>query len=105
MGAERIDLIDLETLTVVSSLASSGITPRHIVLSSDDATLFSSNHLMDTVRMIDVKADTLIGTVRTGTQTRSLALADDEASVYVSQLSRRNDLEGEDRRHVDSADD
>ena len=83
MGAERIDLIDLETLTVVSSLASSGITPRHIVLSRDDATLFSSNHLMDTVRMIDVKADTLIGTVRTGTQTRSLALADDEASLYV----------------------
>ena len=33
--------------------------------------------------MIDVKADTLIGTVRTGTQTRSLALADDEASLYV----------------------
>ena len=83
MGAERIDLIDLETLTVVSSLASSGITPRHIVLSSDDATLFSSNHLMDTVRMIDVRADTLIGAVRTGTQTRSLALADDEASLYV----------------------
>jgi len=83
MGAERIDLIDLESLTVVSSLASSGITPRHIVLSQDNATLFSSNHLMDTVRMIDVEADTLIGTVRTGGQTRSLALADDEASLYV----------------------
>lgn len=83
MGAERIDLIDLESLTVVSSLASSGITPRHIVLSRDNATLFSSNHLMDTVRMIDVEADTVIGTVRTGTQTRSLALADDEASLYV----------------------
>tara|TARA_B100000085_G_C18319687_1_gene421753 strand:- start:196 stop:627 length:432 start_codon:yes stop_codon:yes gene_type:complete len=83
MGAERIDLIDLETLTVVSSLASSGITPRHIVLSSDDATLFSSNHLMNTVRMIDVRDDTLIGAVRTGMQTRSLALADDEASLYV----------------------
>ena len=38
---------------------------------------------MDTVRMIDVRADTLIGAVRTGTQTRSLALADDEASLYV----------------------
>ena len=59
---------------------------------------------MDTVRMIDVRADTLIGAVRTGTQTRNLALADDE-TVVRGQLSRRNDLEGEDRRHVDSADD
>ena len=83
MGAERIDLVDLETLTVESSLTSSGITPRHIVLSDDGKTLFSSNHLMDTVRSIDLETDSLIGTVRTGTQTRSLAVSDDETALYV----------------------
>ena len=83
MGAERIDLVDLETLTVESSLTSSGITPRHIVLSDDGKTLFSSNHLMDTVRSIDLETDSLIGTVRTGTQTRSLAASDDETALYV----------------------
>jgi DNA-binding beta-propeller fold protein YncE len=83
MGAERIDLVDLEQLSVVESLTSSGITPRHIILSADGKTLFSSNHLMDTVRKIDLETDTLAGTVRTGTQTRSLAVSDDEASIYV----------------------
>ena len=83
MGAERIDLVDLEQLSVVASLTSSGITPRHIILSADGKTLFSSNHLMDTVRKIDLETDTLAGTVRTGTQTRSLAVSDDEASMYV----------------------
>lgn len=83
MGAERIDLVDLEQLAVVSSLTSAGITPRHIVLSEDGNTLFSSNHLMDTVRKIDLETDTLAGTIRTGTQTRSLTVADDEASIYV----------------------
>ncbi|MGA1571869.1 MAG: YncE family protein [Ilumatobacteraceae bacterium] len=83
MGAERIDLVDLETLTVESSLTSSGITPRHIVLSDDGKTLFSSNHLMDTVRSIDLETDSLIGTVRTGIQTRSLAVSDDETALYV----------------------
>ena len=83
MGAERIDLIDLETLEVIRSIESSGITPRHIVLSKDETTLYSSNHLMDTVRKIDVVNDELLGTVRTGTQTRSLAVADDEQSMYV----------------------
>ncbi len=83
MGAERIDLVDLEELSVVTSLSSSGITPRHIILSKDGNTLFSSNHLMDTVRTIDLETDTLVGTVRTGTQTRSLAVSDDEASMYV----------------------
>ncbi len=83
MGAERIDLVDLEEFSVVTSLKSSGITPRHIILSEDGNTLYSSNHLMDTVRTIDLETDTLVGTVRTGTQTRSLAVSDDEASMYV----------------------
>ena len=83
MGAERIDLVDLETLTVESSLTSSGITPRHIVLSDDGKTLLSSNHLMDTVRSIDLETDSVIGTVRTGSQTRSLAVSDDETALYV----------------------
>lgn len=83
MGAERIDQIDLATLKVVRSLPGAGITPRHIVLSPDESVLYSSNHLMDTVRSIDVESGELIATVRTGGQPRSMAMADDGRSLYV----------------------
>lgn len=83
MGAERIDLIDLNTLEIVRSLPGAGITPRHIILSPDGSTLYSSNHLMDTVRSIDLGSGEMIDTVRTGTQTRTMAMADDGASLYV----------------------
>lgn len=38
---------------------------------------------MDTVRSIDLETDSVIGTVRTGSQTRSLAVSDDETALYV----------------------
>ena len=83
MGAERIDVIDLDSLEVVDSLVGAGITPRHIILSPDETVLYSSNHLMDTVRKIDLMTGELIDTVRTGTQTRTMAMADDGRSLYV----------------------
>ena len=83
MGAERIDLIDLNALEVVRSLPGAGITPRHIILSPDGLTLYSSNHQMDTVRSIDLESGEMIATVRTGAQTRTMAMADDGASLYV----------------------
>jgi YVTN family beta-propeller protein len=83
MGAERIDVIDLESLEVIDSLVGSGITPRHIILSPDETVLYSSNHLMDTVRKIDLETGELLDTVRTGTQTRTMAMADDGRSLYV----------------------
>lgn len=83
MGAERIDQIDLETLEVVRSLPGSGITPRHIILSPDGSVLFSSNHLMDTVRSIDLESGEMIATVRTGGQPRTMAMSDDGTVLYV----------------------
>ena len=83
MGAERIDVIDLDRLEVVDTLAGAGITPRHIILSPDETVLYSSNHLMDTVRKIDLSTGELLDTVRTGTQTRTMAMADDGHSLYV----------------------
>lgn len=83
MGAERIDVIDLDSLEVVDSLVGAGMTPRHIILSPDETVLYSSNHLMDTVRKIDLMTGELIDTVRTGTQTRTMAMADDGRSLYV----------------------
>ena len=83
MGAERIDVIDLERLEVVDTLVGAGITPRHIILSPDETVLYSSNHLMDTVRKIDLSTGELLDTVRTGTQTRTMAMADDGRSLYV----------------------
>lgn len=83
MGAERIDVIDLDRLEVIDTLVGAGITPRHIILSPDESVLFSSNHLMDTVRKIDLSTGELLDTVRTGTQTRTMAMADDGRSLYV----------------------
>ena len=83
MGAERIDEIDLASLEVTRSLPGSGITPRHIILSPDETVLYSSNHLMDTVRSIDLSSGDLIDTVRTGGQPRTMAMADDGRALYV----------------------
>ena len=83
MGAERIDEIDLNTLEVTRSLPGAGVTPRHIILSPDETVLYSSNHLMDTVRSIDLLSGELVDTVRTGGQPRTMAMADDGRSLYV----------------------
>lgn len=84
MGEARIDVIGLQSLTVIRSIEdAAGSTPRHLVLSDDDRYLYVSNHKMNSVRKIDIRANTVVGTASTGTETRTMALSDDGESLYV----------------------
>lgn len=84
MGEARIDVIGLQSRTVIRSIEdAAGSTPRHLVLSGDDRYLYVSNHKMNSVRKIDLQANTVVGTASTGTETRTMALADDGESLYV----------------------
>ena len=84
MGEARIDVIGLQSRTVIRSIESAaGSTPRHLVLSGDDRYLYVSNHKMNSVRKIDLQANTVVGTASTGTETRTMALSDDGESLYV----------------------
>lgn len=84
MGEARIDVIDLQSLNVVNSLHdAAGSTPRHLALSNDDRYLYVSNHTMNSVRKIDLSTGTVVGTARTGVETRTMAIADDGESLYV----------------------
>lgn len=84
MGEARIDVIGLDSRTVIRSIDdAAGSTPRHLVLSDDDRFLYVSNHKMNSVRKIDLRANTVVGTAGTGTETRTMALSDDGESLYV----------------------
>ena len=84
MGEARIDVIGLQSRTVIRSIEdAAGSTPRHLVLSGDDRYLYVSNHRMNSVRKIDLQANTVVGTASTGTETRTMALSDDGESLYV----------------------
>ena len=84
MGEARIDVIGLQSRTVIRSIENAaGSTPRHLVLSGDDRYLYVSNHKMNSVRKIDLHANTVVGTASTGTETRTMALSDDGESLYV----------------------
>lgn len=84
MGEARIDVIGLESRSVIRSIDdAAGTTPRHLLLSADDRFLYVSNHTMNSVRKIDLRTSTVVGTARTGTETRTMALSDDGASLYV----------------------
>ena len=83
MGEARIDVIGLESLTVIRSIEdAAGSTPRHLVLSADDRYLYVSNHTMNSVRKIDLQTGA-VAAASTGTETRTMALADDGESLYV----------------------
>ncbi len=84
MGEARIDVIGLESRTVIRSIEeAAGTTPRHLVLSDDDRYLYVSNHTMNSVRKIDLQANAVAGTASTGTETRTMALSEDGESLYV----------------------
>jgi YVTN family beta-propeller protein len=84
MGEARIDVIGLESRTVIRSIEdAAGTTPRHLVLSGDDRYLYVSNHRMNSVRKIDLEANSVAGTASTGSETRTMALSDDGESLYV----------------------
>lgn len=84
MGEARIDVIDLASLRIVHSIRSAaGSTPRHLLLSPAGRYLYATNNTFDTVRKIDLTTDTVTGIAVTGDETRTMALADDGASLYV----------------------
>ncbi len=84
MGAARIDVIDLQSLRVVSSIRdAAGSTPRHLLLSPDTRYLYVSNHTMNSVRKIDLTTMRVTGVLTTGAETRSMALAEDGESLFV----------------------
>ena len=84
MGEARIDVIGLQSRTVIRSIEdAAGSTPRHLVLSRDDRYLYVSNHKLNSVRKIDLQANAVVGTAGTGTETRTMALSDDGESLYV----------------------
>jgi YVTN family beta-propeller protein len=83
MGEARVDVIDLDSRTVVSSLTDVGATPRHALLSADDRFLYISNHTANSVRKIDLSTGSVVGIAETGSETRTMALSDNGDSLYV----------------------
>jgi DNA-binding beta-propeller fold protein YncE len=83
MGEAKIDVIDIGSMAVIDTVAGSGSTPRHLLLSPDDRYLYVSNHTMNSVRKIDLQRGEVDAVVTTGTETRTMALADDGESLYV----------------------
>ena len=83
MGEAKVLKVDLSNNKVTGSVADVGRTPRHLLLSPDDRYLYVSNNQQNEVRKIDLDAGALVGKAATGTETRSMALSDDGASLYV----------------------
>jgi YVTN family beta-propeller protein len=85
MGEHRIDMIGMQSHQVLRSFGTevAGTTPRHVLLSDDDRYLYVSNHLMDSVRKIDLTSGAVVGVASTGVETRTMAISDDGESLYV----------------------
>jgi len=54
-----------------------------LVLSPDNTVLYITNNKSGTVRAINPQTDTVIATVRTGTEPRTMVMSEDGASLYV----------------------
>ena len=83
MGEAEIVVIGLDSFRLLGTVPDPGTTPRHIALSPDDRYLYVSNHRMNSVRKIDLRAGGVAGIASTGTETRSLVLSDDGTALYV----------------------
>jgi YVTN family beta-propeller protein len=83
MGEAKILKLDLQSNAVVGQVGDAGQTPRHLLLSPDDRYLYVSNNHENMVRKIDLTSGVAVGKARTGVETRSMAMADDGASLYV----------------------
>lgn len=81
MGGPKIVRIDLATLETRSF--DGGVTPRHLLLSPDDSTLYVSNNFAGTVRAIDVATGRTIKTLSVGEQPRTMTISDDGTALYV----------------------
>jgi len=83
MGEAKILKLDLSSNKVIGQVGDAGQTPRHLLLSPDDRYLYVSNNHENMVRKIDLHTNQEVGHASTGTETRSMALADDGGSLYV----------------------
>lgn len=83
MGEAKILKIDLSSNGVIASVPGAGNTPRHLLLSPDNRYLYVSNNHENLVRKIDLQTGVVLGKARTGVETRTMAMAEDGASLYV----------------------
>jgi YVTN family beta-propeller protein len=83
MGEAKILKIDLSSNGVIASVPGAGSTPRHLLLSPDNRYLYVSNNHENLVRKIDLQTGVVLGKARTGVETRTMAMAEDGASLYV----------------------
>jgi YVTN family beta-propeller protein len=83
MGEAKILKIDLSSNGVIASVPGAGTTPRHLLLSPDNRYLYVSNNHENLVRKIDLQTGVVLGKARTGVETRTMAMAEDGASLYV----------------------
>ncbi len=83
MGESKIDVIDLNSNSVVGTVPEAGYTPRHLVLSPGGTYLYVSNNLANQIRKIDLRSGTVVGTAATGVEPRTMAISDDGESLYV----------------------
>ncbi|MEY4174189.1 MAG: hypothetical protein RI900_1354 [Actinomycetota bacterium] len=83
MGEAKILKIDLSSNGVIASVPGAGSTPRHLLLSPDNRYLYVSNNHENLVRKIDLQTGVVMGKARTGVETRTMAMAEDGASLYV----------------------
>ncbi len=95
MGSTNVAVIDLPARPIghrfemprsprlVRYLAGVGLSPRHLVLSPDDRTLYATLDGEDAVVAVDVATGDVVDRVRTGHRPRSMAISDDGTALYV----------------------
>ena len=95
MGSTDIAVIDLSALSLErntsgtvgtsarSYLRDVGISPRHLVLSPDDETLYVTLNGEDAVVAVDLDSGQVIRRVRTGNAPRSMDISTDGTALYV----------------------
>lgn len=81
MGGGRVHVVNLEDFSI--SYIPIGVTPRAIVLSPDNKTMFVTLNLLGKVAAWDLSANKSLGTVTTGKAARSLAISSDGSALFV----------------------
>lgn len=81
MGGGRVHVVNLEDFSI--SYIPIGVTPRAIVLSPDNKTMFVTLNLLGKVAAWDLFANKSLGTVTTGKAARSLAISSDGSALFV----------------------
>ena len=95
MGSTDIALINLSALLSIEDTPSAldtsvrtylrnvGVSPRHLVLSPDDETLYVTLSGEDAVVAVDLNSGQVIRRVRTGHAPRSMDISTDGTALYV----------------------